>query len=114
MSIGIRIRQARAAAKLTQTQLAEPLGITKQMVSHIETGRHAPTAEHIITICRVCNTSADFLLLNKGARDSLPPDVVEVARRILAMPREQRELLLQMFSGAADPARVEEFAKKPR
>jgi transcriptional regulator with XRE-family HTH domain len=114
MSIGIRIRQARRAAKLTQEKLGEHLGISKQMVSHIERGRHHVTVDHIIIICRACNTSADWLILGRGADTAVPDRILAVARRIVSMKPEQQELLLTMFSGIANHEHVSVFAGKSR
>jgi transcriptional regulator with XRE-family HTH domain len=114
MTIGERIRLARKKAGLSQERLGETLGVTKQMVSHIEVGRHAPTVDHVITICQRCDVTADFLLLGLDRPAPIDARIAEAARRIAAMPSQQQELLFQMFSASADPEKVENFANKPR
>ncbi|MFR1478952.1 MAG: helix-turn-helix domain-containing protein [Hydrogeniiclostridium mannosilyticum] len=43
LEIGQRIRKARLAAKVTQEQLAEKLGVGTTHISHIETGNSIPS-----------------------------------------------------------------------
>jgi SOS-response transcriptional repressor LexA len=47
------IRVARKAAGLTQGQLGEKLGLTKGNVSAWETGKHAPSYEQMLKICKI-------------------------------------------------------------
>ncbi len=43
MSLGDRMRAARSAAKLTQTQLAARLGVSRAAVSMFEAGKTTPS-----------------------------------------------------------------------
>lgn len=56
------IREARLAAKLTQKQLADMLGITDATLSGYETGNHDPKSKMLVEIAKVCNTTTDYLL----------------------------------------------------
>ncbi len=38
-----RLTEARVAARLTQTELARRAGVTRQMISYYELGKHNPT-----------------------------------------------------------------------
>lgn len=57
-----RIREAREAAGISQSQLAERLGINATTLSGYETGRHDPKSDTLILIAEICHTSIDFLL----------------------------------------------------
>jgi len=46
-----RIKEARAQAGLSQTQLAELVGVSRNTISSIETGQFSPTAKLALTIC---------------------------------------------------------------
>ena len=46
-----RLKQYRKEAKLTQTQLAELIGSTKNTISSIETGQFCPTAYLAALLC---------------------------------------------------------------
>ena len=46
-----RIKEARSQAGLSQTQLAELVGVSRNTISSIETGQFSPTAKLALTIC---------------------------------------------------------------
>lgn len=54
-----KIKNARLASGLSQQKLADAAGLTKQTISNIETGRHAPTFETILKLKRVLKFSID-------------------------------------------------------
>lgn len=57
-----KIRKARKYAKLTQTQLAEKLGVFKQNISQYETGKRNPKLKRLKEIAEICNVPIDFFL----------------------------------------------------
>lgn len=46
-----RVKQARAEAKLSQGQLAEMVGVSRNTISSIETGQFSPTAKLALILC---------------------------------------------------------------
>ena len=46
-----RLRAARAEKGLSQTQLAELVGVSRQTISSIETGQFNPTAKPALILC---------------------------------------------------------------
>ena len=46
-----RLRGARRARGLSQTQLAEMVGVSRNTISSIETGQFSPTAKLALVIC---------------------------------------------------------------
>lgn len=45
------LRQARAEKKLSQAQLAELVGVSRNTISSIETGQFSPTAKLALILC---------------------------------------------------------------
>ncbi len=45
------LKEARAKANLSQTQLAEMVGVSRNTISSIETGQFNPTAKLALVIC---------------------------------------------------------------
>lgn len=45
------LRQARIEANLTQSQLAEMVGVSRNTISAIETGQFNPTAKLALVLC---------------------------------------------------------------
>ncbi len=64
MEIGDKIITARKNADLTQNQLAEILGVSRQSVSNWENNRAYPDIISVIKISDICNISLDSLLKN--------------------------------------------------
>lgn len=62
IDFGIRLKNLRLNAKMTQTQLAQRLGLTKSVISAYETGVRYPTYPVLIKIAYLFHTSTDFLL----------------------------------------------------
>lgn len=46
-----RVKEARTEAGLSQTQLAEMVGVSRNTISSIETGQFSPTAKLALVIC---------------------------------------------------------------
>lgn len=46
-----RLKDARAEKKLSQTQLAELVGVSRNTISSIETGQFNPTAKLALVLC---------------------------------------------------------------
>jgi len=59
--LGARIQEIRKAAKLTQEQMAEAIGIETVSMSNIERGKYYPTAENLNKICEVLKVTPEEL-----------------------------------------------------
>lgn len=46
-----RLKEVRAEKKLSQTQLAEMVGVSRNTISSIETGQFNPTAKLALILC---------------------------------------------------------------
>ena len=55
------MRIARVQVGLTQQQLAEKIGITRQTISLIEKGKYNPTLKLCLSICDIVQKSLDEL-----------------------------------------------------
>lgn len=62
MTFGRRLQQVRKAAGLSQEQLAELVGMSRQAVSKWETDQAAPDVDKLALLCGVLGVSADELL----------------------------------------------------
>ena len=60
--IGQRIRQLRLMSNYTQAEFAELIDISINFLSEVENGKKGLSQDTLAKICRVLNTSADYIL----------------------------------------------------
>lgn len=65
MDIGTKIKEARLAAQLTQEQVAESLGVSRQTMSNWENNKTYPDIVSVIRMSDLYNVSLDHLLKEK-------------------------------------------------
>lgn len=65
MTIGQKITQLRASADISQEQLSETLGVSRQSVSKWETDQALPQIDKVLQIAELFNISTDELLRDK-------------------------------------------------
>lgn len=95
IAMGMRIQRLRKAAKLTQMQFSEKIGVSPQYISDLERGLVGCSVSTLIKMCDLLEVSADFILRGQDP-DSFalmcPPDQYS-----LLSPKEQ-ELLKEGFA----------------
>jgi len=64
MEFSERLKNLRKQAHLTQTDVAEKLGISQQAYASWERGIKKPTQENLVKIAQVLNVSIDYLVGN--------------------------------------------------
>ncbi len=57
----LRLKSARAALDLSQQELAERVGVSRQTINAIEKGDYNPTIRLCVEICRVLGKTLDEL-----------------------------------------------------
>lgn len=70
MNFEMRLKEIRKRLGLTQSQVAESLGIDRTRYAKWESGKARPGYESIIQLCALFETSADYLL---GIMDNPTP-----------------------------------------
>ena len=62
----LRMKAARAAMDMSQQQLADAVGVSRQTVNAIEKGDYNPTINLCIAICRDLGRTLDELFWEEG------------------------------------------------
>ena len=57
----LRLKAARAALDLSQQQLADAVGVSRQTINAIEKGDYNPTIKLCLAICKALNKTLDEL-----------------------------------------------------
>ena len=73
MTLAERIAQARKQAGLSQEQLGEKLGVSRQAVSKWESAQTNPDVAYLAQMCRVLEVSSDWLLFGEEKGADAPP-----------------------------------------
>ena len=64
----LRLKSARAAKDLSQQQLADAVGVSRQTINSIEKGEYNPTIRLCLSICRVLGKTLDELFWEDEAQ----------------------------------------------
>lgn len=75
-----RLRTLREAAGLTQRELAQRAGVSRQLVGTVETGRHVPRVDAALALAHALD--ADVSWLFSEPESAAPVDVVSGARAV--------------------------------
>lgn len=59
MGKNLRLKSARAARDMSQKQLADAVGVTRQTINAIENGNYNPSINLCINICKVLGKTLD-------------------------------------------------------
>lgn len=91
MNIGHRIQQAREKTGISQTRLAELLGVTRSACSQWESGHGtSPRRERLEEISRLLSVNYEWLATGRGAMRGRAPSAAKGA----ALSAEEQELLV--------------------
>ena len=108
-ALGERIARARAAAGLTQLQLAARLGVSQQMVGYLEVRPVAVRPEMLAKISKVLGVSLDDLIGGGGApRKPTGPTgrVRRVFEEVSRLPRNQQRRIAGVVEDMLTAQRV--------
>lgn len=61
MGKNLRLKAARAAKDMSQQDLADAVGVTRQTINAVEMGDYNPTIKLCVAICRVLGKTLDEL-----------------------------------------------------
>lgn len=105
---GLKIREARKAAKMTQNQLAQAVGINRATLSKYESGIIDPPLSQLLRISEVLNASISFLVGVSDEKRRLFPE------HLTFISPDEEELVKSLLphSSELDPLSDEELALK--
>ncbi len=92
MTIGQKIMQLRNAADISQEQLAETLGVSRQSISKWEMDQALPQIDKVLQLAEIFSVSTDELLLDK----------IEINRTSANEPRTNKYFGTDGFRGEAN------------
>ena len=90
--IGIRIMIKRIEKGLSQEELAEKIGYSKNHLSNIERGKYNPTTSFLIEICNVLGETPDYYLIGKPSKET-----DKATYLIQNLPSNQQSILIKLL-----------------
>ena len=90
MDIGLKIKEARLAAQLTQEQAAEALGVSRQTMSNWENNKTYPDIISVIKMSDLYEVSLDHLL--KETEETTMPNYIDYLKESTDAVKNQRNL----------------------
>ena len=95
LEIGARLKQARLARNLTQSQLAEKADISISFLSNLENGRQTMNILTLVSLLDILNISADWLL-NNGTDSANHAAALEIEKELAACTPKERDAILAL------------------
>ena len=89
MTFSEKLLRLRKGAGLSQEELAEKLGVSRQAVSRWESGAALPDAPNLLGLSRLFGISIDYLLHDEYEREGDLPAVKESHRKLRAFYRDR-------------------------
>ena len=97
MTIGARIAQHRRELGMSQEELGEAMGVSRQAISKWESGSAVPDTENVVEISRLFGVSTDYLLHDDYTGDSDIPAVK--SREAELQKKRSREMAMMVLIG---------------
>ena len=94
---GDKIRAYRKACALSQPQLAEILGVTKNSITNWETGISRPELQMIPKLCQALSISADLFFGMPASKTALDKSKLAVKQSLEKLETLKKSLMQQYF-----------------
>ena len=78
--MGMRIKKRRKELHLSQSTLAESLGISNNHLSSIENGKEKASLDVFVLICNILQVTPDYLLLGSLHSKNVPQNIYDMLR----------------------------------
>lgn len=85
--------QRRKFCDLTQEELSEKIGFSKNHISSIERGKFVPTTQFIFKLCHTLGETPDYYLIGKISKES-----EEITELVKQLPLETQHFLRRMLT----------------
>lgn len=106
-ALGVRIREVRRSAELTQQQLADQIGVSRGSIANIELGDQAPPPYRLAVIAMVLRVQPGDLLPAIGSVGDAPGRAREVGLSddLIALVRDVADAASTRTKDSGDGAR---------
>lgn len=99
MTIGLRVKQIRLNLGMSQQVFADNVGISKPMVSFIESDSKTPSRETVTKIAKLGNTTTDYIL---GSSNQLISELQPYLSKLETFDDETRQFAIKKIKKLID------------
>jgi transcriptional regulator with XRE-family HTH domain len=96
--IGLKIKELRESKNMTQDELADKLGVSKQMISLYETGVNEPRKAKLEKIAEICKADISYFYTNltKTSNEQVSSQsATDLKEELIRLHRAMEEILLK-------------------
>ncbi|WP_128802888.1 MULTISPECIES: helix-turn-helix transcriptional regulator [unclassified Streptomyces] len=106
-AVGLRVREARTSARMTQAQLAEELGLTRSSVANVEAGRQR-TPLHVFAMIAEALDVDPAKLLPQDLTAPEKPDLSNLDEHLADADESSRDFVQSALAPLMDDPDTEE------
>ena len=99
LQIANRLLQLRKERGLSQEDLADQLGISRQAVSKWERAEASPDTDNLICLAKLYNVSLDYLLQTEDSLETIKTEQIKEEAKIIVDDDAKKPKVLNMLSG---------------
>ena len=99
LQIANRLLQLRKERGLSQEELADQLGISRQAVSKWERAEASPDTDNLICLAKLYNVSLDYLLQTEDSLETIKTEQIKEEAKIIVDDDAKKPKVLNMLSG---------------
>ena len=114
MGISERIKELRRQKKLTQTELAQKVGLTYIQIGRYETGKSAPSADILQKMADALDTTSDYLM--NGSSDEkvsaqlTDKELLEQFKAVEKLDQEDKHLIKTFIDAFLTKRKIQQLA----
>ena len=112
MQFPAQLKRIRQAKGVTQKQVANALGVSKQTITAYEAGTREPDLMKLITIAEVLDTTPDDLLGRKKAPAQIEQELTPKLKQIIGLlpytPESIQDAILAICAQTANQSQIEQ------
>ena len=107
---GTRICEAREAIDMTQSALAQAIGVNQQTIAFWEREAPVPKAEYLPLLAETLNVSLDYLLMGSEVKQKRKPGpeskLGKCFSEVSSLPKNQQEKIIDVVDALVSQTRV--------
>jgi transcriptional regulator with XRE-family HTH domain len=113
-SVNDRIKQLRVDNNLTQSELAQKVGLTYVQIGRYEKGKSTPSADVLQKLANVLNTSTDYLMNGKTEQveaQLADKELIKQFQEVEKLSPEDKNLVKTFLDAFITKKKIQQLAK---